>query len=858
MTDRLVISNFKTGLETDRTAFIINNDAFPTLENAYIWRGRMLRKRGTTLLGRLEIDLTSQTLGNTSGTGSFTGNIISILGINSIAAGAAIIPGTISITVGGQTFTENMPINGTLTNGTGGTGTIVYATGVLTLQTDPVLMATPVVISFGYYPNLPVMGLEDFEIGTINQPLMISFDTRFSYGFNQGTNDFYNVNFYKTTGTPFNWMGQNYQQFWSNNYQGITTIDSTSQSGCMWVTNSNPGFLFEAISSITVGNPTIITTASPHGLVTGDWVWFNENTGADGNILNGLSFQITKTGANTFTIPLNSTGKALTNTGIFETLTATPPGNTGDGIKWYDGDPTASNNFGWVNFAPPLSPYSSSNPNPQYLVGAKTIIVFKNRLLFFGVYLSTSQVSPGIQYYPNRMVYSQVGTPFYTNPLPFNLSNQSPDMTAWYQTVAGKGGFLTAPIDQEVITTFPNKDYIICGYESKQLRLISTGDDSLPFIYQIINSEYGSQNTFSGVVLDEGVLSIGDVGIAMTTSTSCQRIDLQIPDQVFEIATDNEKDKRVTAIRDFQKEFVYFTFCPTGNSGKVFNSQTLLYNYRDNTWALFDENYTHYGTFRRTTYRTWANIGQTYPTWNDWTDPWNFGGNAAFFPTIVGGNQQGFVLEKGSGVEEGNAEYISAISGITITSPNHGLSTGDFIQLSGIIGTTNLNGLYQQITVADPNSFTINVAGVGAYIGGGVFRRISLPFIQTKQFPIFWNDSRGVRVGTQRFLLETTDTGQITVNVYASQNPDDAVNDPTSNQSIIFSNVVLTSPEPNNPASISQDQIWHRVSNSFNGDTIQIGFTLSDSQMLNPNINEQEIIIHAIALDLYPGPALAI
>jgi len=42
----------------------------------------------------------------------------------------------------------------------------------------------------------------------------------------------------------------------------------------------------------------------------------------------------------------------------------------------------------------------------------------------------------------------------------------------------------------------------------------------------------------------------------------------------------------------------------------------------------------------------------------------------------------------------------------------------------------------------------------------------------------------------------------------------------------------------------------------FNGDTVQMGFTLSDEQMFDGTINTQEIIIHAIVLDLYPGPTL--
>jgi len=947
--DHLVVSNFKTGYETDRKPFLINNDAFPVLNNAYIWREQIARKRGTDLLGRLERTLVSESLGNSLaspwtlnvlssiGFGGYISNItnanpaqvtsprhnltsgesiviynvngminpvtmtsglngftftITIVDANNFTIGLdtttysayissgnwkianqanlTLVPGSITITLGIIVFTDNG--NGTLSSVTpGNSGTINYQTGTVVLtHTAGTGIAT--IVTFSYYPGLPVMGFEDFDIGLVNQPIPVAFDTIYSYEFNQGTNEFYDVTFYKETGTPFVWTGANYQQFYSTNYLGTNTIANTTEnSGCLWVTNGKPGFHFQAISTITVGSPTIITTATAHGLVTGDFVFFNEITGADAGLLNNQSVSVTVTGPDSFTVAINTTGKTINNSGIFLTLTSNGGGtSTGDGIKWYDGDPTVSANFGWVNFSPPLNAFNAStNPNPFYLVGADIITPFKNRLIFSGVYLTNTSIFPTIQYYPNRIVYSQVGTPYYANPLPFVIQTQAPDPTAWYQNQVAKGGFLTAPYDQYIVTVSENEDVLIYALETKQLRLIYTFDDTLPFIFQTINSEFGAQNTFSSVILDTGVLGMATNGFTMTTQTSCQRIDLLILDQVFDVSIANNNSSRVTAIRDYRNEWVYFTYCPGDRPQNVFNSKTLLYNYRDNNWATFDENFTHYGTFRRTTFRTWANIGTIYPTWADWTDPWNFAGDAAFFPNIVGGNQHGFVLIKGLGTEEANSQYITAVSGFTITSPNHCLNTGDFIQINGVIGVTGLNGNIFKITPTDANNFTIvpsptnPVVIVGTYLGGGTYIRYSNPDVQTKQFPVRWQDGRQVRFGLERFLLETTATGQITVNIYSSQNSDLASNDPSINPYLIYQNVVLTSPEPSlyssaiPPYQAGQDQIWHRQSNSFNGDTIQLGFTLSDAQMYDSTINTQEIKMYAIVLDLYPGPTLA-
>ena len=888
---RLVIGNPGRGLTQNPQPFFIDNDAFPTLENCYVWRGRIARKRGTDLLGRLQRTLpglsgmAQPSLGNTDGGGNFSGNIFSILGLATSQPNASIVPGAITVTVGAQTFTEPSPPNGTLVGSTGGTGTINYATGALTLAGTAA--TTAVTIKFSYYPGLPVMGLEDLSIGAVSQEILISFDTMYSYGFNQGTNLFYDTTFYKSTQAPFVWNGNDYDQIYSANYLGVNTIaQSTQNTGCLWATNGNQGsagMQFITITNVTIANAgmpnavSTITTSANHGLTNHDFVFINEikGTGSPMANLNGDSGQVTVTELTTFTLPTPNATGTYNSGGIVQYMTQSHT-STIDGIRWYDGDPTASANFGWVNFCPPLNQYDQvTNPNPYYLVGADIITPFKNRLIFSGVYLTTSALgNAGVQYYPNRIVYSQVGTPFYAAPLPFAISTQAPDPAAWFQNVAGRGGFLTMYYDEPFGTVHETKDVLIYGTEAHQLMLVYTLDDSQPFYFQTLNSEYGSQNTFSGVILDDGVLSIGDYGIVATNQGGTGRIDLQIPDQVFQIGVANNANYRVTSVRDFRNEWVYFTYV-NGNTTSRFPNQSLFYNYRNQSWALFDETYTHYGTFRRSSFRTWASIGSVYPTWADWNDPWNFGGDEAFYPDIVGGNQHGFVLITGRGTGESTSKYITAVTTatLTITSPNHGLNDGDFVVLSGLIGVTIQDASGNPVSIfkiEEPtaNTFvltnpTVNGLNMtGTYLGGGIYARLSVPFMQTKQFPFAWQAGRGARVGVQKYLFQTTSTGQVTVEVYSSQNADTPDNDQTQNPYLIYSNVVLTTPEPGLYGGDSDyrgqsAQIWHRQQNSFNGNTIQLGFTLSDQQMFNPMINSAEIILHSIIIEYYPGPSLA-
>jgi len=68
---------------------------------------------------------------------------------------------------------------------------------------------------------------------------------------------------------------------------------------------------------------------------------------------------------------------------------------------------------------------------------------------------------------------------------------------------------------------------------------------------------------------------------------------------------------------------------------------------------------------------------------------------------------------------------------------------------------------------------------------------------------------------------------------------------------------MLTSAEPNNPYQSVQQQIWHRMSNSFQGDTVQLGLSLSDNQMRNSDSSFADMQLYTITMKLYPGPILA-
>lgn len=564
----IVISNFRTGFETNREPINIANDAFEELRNAYLYRGRIIKKNGTQFLARLQRNLVLEAFGNTDGAGVLSANIKTFF---SLETNSEIAIDSITVTIGAQVFTETSL--GVLSNGGAGTGTINYITGAIVVNTDPVLAGAAVVISFSYYPSLPVMGLKDFETPDKDFPDLVAFDTKYSYEIDQGLvpEQFFDVNFYKISRHPFIWTGQDYQQFYTESY-----------FFALWATNGNPGFHFLNITTVTTGATTTITTSVNHDLTDNDWVFLNEinmNLTAPPNtlsLINGQGFQVTVTGLNTFTVAYDSSAETYVNSGIVQLLTKSL-NNTIDGIRWYDGKPTAfaPSPLGWVNFAPPLSAYDPIlNPHPQYLIGADQIQAFKNRLLFFGVTTAPSNDS-GV-YFANRMIYSQNGTPFYTLPVPLKTTAQK---EAWYQNVPARGGFLGAPVPEKIYTVSEVDDVLIVGLDSSNRKLIFTADDSIPFIYQAISSQVGTNHIFSAIAMEDVVYAISNYGIIATTQIKTVRADLQIPDEVFDIALTDNAEFRVTAVRDYRNEFLYFTFYSEDSDANntKFPNKTIVY-----------------------------------------------------------------------------------------------------------------------------------------------------------------------------------------------------------------------------------------------------------------------------------------
>ena len=386
--DRFMIApdGFTVGLETDKKPWLIPDEAFASLANAYVFRGRVRKRFGSYLMGsgvltsRLRVQVaTTDMSGNASGTAP------------GLITGAAAIGQMFSI--GAEAYTVYQ--NGAMLI-SGATATATFNTSTLAYNFIGAAANTPVY----FYTSQPVMGITQYEINGINNWVTYAFDTQFAYVFSG--------NAWQRSGTIV-WHGGNDDYFWTTNWTGILSSSTT-----LFTTNFNA----------TLGTP----------------------------------------------------------------------GLTDDPMYYFDGTT-------WANFSALTIFLTAGN----FVQTARIIVPFKNRLLL----LNTIEQNVGGTIntaYTNRCRFSHVGSPLSTN------AWLEPNQTTGGQNADG-GGFIDAATEEDIVSAEFIKDRLIVYFERSTWELAFTNNQLSPFLWQKINTELGSEATFSTVPFDKVVLTIGNTGI---------------------------------------------------------------------------------------------------------------------------------------------------------------------------------------------------------------------------------------------------------------------------------------------------------------------------------------------------------
>jgi len=416
-------------------------------------------------------------------------------------------------------------------------------------------------------------------------------------------------------------------------------------------------------------------------------------------------------------------------------------GTSGDPIRYTDG-------ITWANFAPQVS------ASADLLTQCLAMLPFRGRLLAFNT-LEGLNLANSVPY-PSRIRWSQTGNPFEAN--------------SWRDDIPGKGGFIDIPTSQDIISMGFVRDNLVVYCERSTWQLRYTGQTIQPFSVEKINTELGSESTFSTIPFEKSLNTMGQTGISNCDSFSAKRIDIKIPDLVFEINNNNDGARRVYGIRDYIKRISYWTYpyVPGDSQEITFPNRRLIYNYENDSFGVFYDSFTALGTFQDAEEQTW----DSDDVWENIDYTWV--SEVPLIPLIIAGNQLGYMLLPDqqtlnepsltilnitadginptkltipnhnldpqmiitiSGIPLGtpfatalNSPQAGLVTNITqapqavVTANAHTLETGQIVVLSTVVGMTEINGLESSITVIDDNSFSldeIDSTDFSAYASGG-------------------------------------------------------------------------------------------------------------------------------------------
>lgn len=215
--DRFFIGPPKSGLQRNVRPWLIADDAFATINNAYVFRGRVRKRFGANLLfdsTSLPVEgfeqLNSRLRVNVGTTAAVSGDL-----------GSTVMPGARGaigqmFSIGSTVFTVNAL--GTpatlLTTGTA-TGTYDTTTRALIITGNTENPLTDVF----FYPAEPVMGFVIYEDDDINDDDTYAFDRQFAYEYVGGGWD------RLTTGSD-TWTGSDSDFFWGTTWRGANNFDN--------------------------------------------------------------------------------------------------------------------------------------------------------------------------------------------------------------------------------------------------------------------------------------------------------------------------------------------------------------------------------------------------------------------------------------------------------------------------------------------------------------------------------------------------------------------------------------------------------------------------------------------------------
>lgn len=515
------------------------------------------------------------------------------------------------------------------------------------------------------------------------------------------------------------------------------------------------------------------------------------------------------------------------------------------------------NNTLWANF----STYTKFNDDEDYIQSAKIIIAWKNRLLLINTIEKDISV-PKNTAYTSRVRFSHNGSPF---PIDFSVTLSPTYGHPWLQrrqtythddgaghvtTYKGDGGgYIDLPIEQEIVSATIIKDRLIIYCERSTWELAYTGSAGLPFVWRSLDTNVGSESTFSTVNFDDKAVTVGTTGIYACNGVDVSRIDKQIPDEVFSFLKTSDGTKRIHGVRDYFNELAYWTILEhEDRETHTYPNKLLVFNYSNSSWSFYDDTITTFGYFEQSTDVTWAAPG----TWKD-TASWGSYYNQGKSRRIIAGNHKGFLFLIDNDFYE-NAQVMTIadlthINGIaTLIIPDHNLASGEYIKLTDSNITYGCDGIFEVYRSDADTIFLLDADFAGVYLGQGTITRVSRILMQSNNWNPYVKNGDAVNLAKIDFCVKNTQVSEITVNYDVDTLGFDFIENGENSGANIGNNVLELRPYDPTSTERFKDILWRTIYFQASGDFVNITISMTDEQMLNPDYSLSDFELQGMIL----------
>lgn len=217
-------------------------------------------------------------------------------------------------------------------------------------------------------------------------------------------------------------------------------------------------------------------------------------------------------------------------------------------------------------------------------------------------------------------------------------------------------GYADAPTnDWFICCDFIGED-LICWFEYSCWRLKYTGNADLPFRWEQISVSLGSFAPYSGFTYNDVFASIGDTSIRETDNLTVYDIDSKIPDAVVGMNLEGFDKIYTIQIQELQQAILSYPAV-----GETANSNSLLYNWFDKSWSRYDYGFNVYGFYKEDTEPSWGDIEET---WDELEISWYDKTRQAGYPITLGGDTSGYIYKINYGSSDnGSAIAFEVLSG---------------------------------------------------------------------------------------------------------------------------------------------------------------------------------------------------